>query len=73
MNYLDASLFFSLRERDLTALGTSATGVISAMTLFSRSSSFPIDHNFRGFGVKSFPSPFRAFPLKDRKENADEA
>jgi hypothetical protein len=66
--YLEANLFFSLRVCGLTLNGSSLTGVISLMTLFSLSNSLPITCNFFGFGVKSLPSPFLALPLHNRSE-----
>lgn len=61
--YLDASLFFSFLVFGRTLKGSSETGAISLMTFPSLSSSLPIKWSFLGFGVKSFPSPFLAFPL----------
>lgn len=60
---LEASLFFSLRVFGLAVNGNSETGVISLIIRDNLSNSRPILYNFRGFGVRSFPSPFRAFPL----------
>lgn len=60
---LEANLFFSLRDFGLTLKGSSLTGVISLIMRPNLSNSFPIICNFFGFGVKSLPSPFRAFPL----------
>lgn len=54
---LDASLFFSFLEVDLTLNGNSLTGVMSLMYLLNLSSSRPILCSFFGLGVKSFPSP----------------
>lgn len=59
----DASLFFSLRDFGRTLKGSSLTGVMSLMVRPSLSSSLPMLYSLRGLGVKSLPSPLRAFPL----------
>jgi hypothetical protein len=59
----DANLFFSLRVFGRTLNGNSLTGVMSLITRPNLSSSFPITFSFLALGVRSFPSPFRAFPL----------
>lgn len=59
----DANLFFSLRNLGRSLNGDSFTDVIWFMVRPNLSNSLPMQCNFRGFGVKSFPSPFRAFPL----------
>lgn len=59
----EANLFFSLRVFGRTLKGSSLTGVMSLITRPSLSNSFPIALSFLGFGVRSFPSPLRAFPL----------
>jgi len=61
---LEASLFFSFRVFGRTLNGNSLTGVMSFIIRPNLSSSLPILHNLRGLGVKSFPSPFLALPLK---------
>lgn len=67
--YLDASLFFSLRDRGRAVRGSSLTGVRSLITLFSLRSSVPICSSLRGLGVRSSTSVRRDFfsmyfPLK---------
>ena len=59
--YLDASLFFSLRDRGRAVSGSSLTGVKSLITLFSLRSSVPICSNLRGLGVRSSTSVRRDF------------
>lgn len=59
--YLDASLFFSLRDRGRAVSGSSLTGVKSLITLFSLRSSVPICSSLRGFGVRSSTSVRRDF------------
>lgn len=59
----DANLFFSLRNFGLSLNGDSFTDVIWLMVRPNLSNSLPMQCNFRGFGVKSFPSPLRALPL----------
>ena len=61
---LEASLFFSFLDLGLTAMGSSLTGVMSLMSRLSLSSSRPMLCSFRGFGVKSLPSPRLALPLQ---------
>lgn len=61
VTHLDASLFFSLRERGRAVSGSSLTGVRSLITLFSLRSSVPICSNLRGLGVKSSTSVRRDF------------
>jgi hypothetical protein len=60
-------LFFSFRVLGRMLKGNSLTGVMSFIMRPNLSSSLPILHNLRGLGVKSFPSPFLAFPLKSGK------
>lgn len=59
--YLDASLFFSLRDRGRAVSGSSLTGVRSLITLFSLRSSVPICSSLRGLGVRSSTSVRRDF------------
>lgn len=59
--YLDASLFFSLRDRGRAVRGSSLTGVRSLITLFSLRSSVPICSSLRGLGVRSSTSVRRDF------------
>lgn len=59
--YLDASLFFSFRDRGRAVSGNSLTGVRSLITLLSFRSSLPIWRSFRGFGVRSSTSVRRDF------------
>ena len=54
--YLEASLFFSFRDRGRAVRGSSLTGVRSLITLFSFRSSLPIWSSFLGFGVRSSTS-----------------
>lgn len=61
MFYLDASLFFSLRDRGRAVSGSSLTGVRSLITLFSLRSSVPICSSLRGLGVRSSTSVRRDF------------
>lgn len=59
--YLDASLFFSLRDRGRAVRGSSLTGVRSLITLLSLRSSVPICSSLRGLGVRSSTSVRRDF------------
>lgn len=59
-------MFFSFRLLGLTLKGSSLTGVISLMVWLNLSNSLPIALSFRGFGVRSLPSPFLALPLKSK-------
>lgn len=61
MLYLDASLFFSLRDRGRAVSGSSLTGVKSLITLLSLRSSVPICSSLRGLGVRSSTSVRRDF------------
>ena len=61
ITYLDASLFFSLRDRGRAVSGSSLTGVKSLITLFSLRSSVPICSSLRGLGVRSSTSVRRDF------------
>lgn len=67
ITHLEASLFFSFRVLGRMLNGNSLTGVMSFIVRPNLSSSLPILHNLRGLGVKSFPSPFLALPLKPCK------
>lgn len=58
--YLEASLFFSLRDRALATAGRSLTGPMPSMAAFSFSSCSPMLWSFWGFGVKSLASVLRA-------------
>lgn len=59
-SYLDASLFFSLRERARATAGSSLTGPNTSMAALSFCSCSPMLWSFCGFGVRSLASVLRA-------------
>lgn len=58
--YLEASLFFSLRDRARATAGRSLTGPMPSMAALSFCSCSPMLWSFWGFGVRSLASVFRA-------------
>ena len=60
VSYLEASLFFSLRDRARATAGRSLTGPMPSMAALSFCSCSPMLWSFWGFGVRSLASVLRA-------------
>lgn len=60
VRYLEASLFFSLRDRARATAGRSLTGPMPSMAALSFCSCSPMLWSFWGFGVRSLASVLRA-------------